>query len=262
MLVPRQQCLFCSSAANSFRRDEHPIPESLGNDDLVLPPGFVCDGCNQYFGSKLEQLVLGFPPFNFVRMALNVRSKKGKVPHYRCQPAYCLFPTGYRDVMVVTGKRSILEAAMAGEAIPLPEHKAHDWFVCRFLMKMGLELMLLTENGDPYDKAFDEARQFVRAPKVTDTWEYCSGRYPRKSDLVNREFERDGENWVNEQLYQYSVGAMSSGEVGFAFLYRDHYFAVNLNSRKCTEYAQAFNSLNEFQVQVIGVRHPTAAKSC
>ncbi len=39
-----RSCLFCGSNG-PFLRLEHIIPESLGNDDLVLQ-GEVCDVCN------------------------------------------------------------------------------------------------------------------------------------------------------------------------------------------------------------------------
>lgn len=29
--------------------EEHIIPKSLGNDDLILEKGTICDACNNYF---------------------------------------------------------------------------------------------------------------------------------------------------------------------------------------------------------------------
>jgi hypothetical protein len=52
---------------------------------------------------------------------------------------------------------------------------------------------------------------------------------------------------------------MPSGEIGFAFLYRDHYFATNLNSPECEQYARQFDFLNEFRLNIFTGKHPNAA---
>src|SRR5260370_33896829 len=104
MRVPPFRCLFCGVRERSrFTRVEHPIPESLGNDDLVLPVGFVCDSCNQYFGSKIESRVLSAPPFDIERTSQAIRTKKGRLP--KCQSnGFALVSTGYWDAMLVVTK--------------------------------------------------------------------------------------------------------------------------------------------------------------
>jgi len=49
------RCLFCKCDSSSSRSVEHVIPESLGNHSLTLPPGVVCDNCNNYFSRKVEK---------------------------------------------------------------------------------------------------------------------------------------------------------------------------------------------------------------
>jgi hypothetical protein len=68
-------CLFCLSEGPFTV--EHVIPESLGNDDLVLE-GQVCSGCNNHF-SKLEEFVLQKTPIAFWKTHLGIRSKRGKL---------------------------------------------------------------------------------------------------------------------------------------------------------------------------------------
>lgn len=251
------KCLFCLTETGPFTRDEHPIPESLGNDDLVLPLGTVCDSCNQYFGHKLEKPVLSMPPFAFERVTLNVPNKKGRVPSLNHAPHYSLHPTGYRDLVALTGKEAVLNAALAGQMISLPWEADWDWLIARFLLKMGLELMVLTESINPYEPQFDAARRFARAPDTNASWQYAAGRYPRRDDLIHHQTEQNGETWINEQLYQYSAGVMQTGEIGFNFLYRDHYFATNLNTPECEDYARQFNWGNEFQLRVITAKRPS-----
>ena len=60
------ECLFCGNDG-PFTTVEHIIPESLGNDDLVLE-GEVCDSCQRYFGKEVEKYVLSHTPLAFWRV--------------------------------------------------------------------------------------------------------------------------------------------------------------------------------------------------
>ena len=82
MREPPFKCLFCGTTQGSFESIEHPIPESMGNDDTFLPKGFVCDSCNQYFGSKVEQSIMASPPFNLERVAASIKTKKHRYAKY------------------------------------------------------------------------------------------------------------------------------------------------------------------------------------
>jgi len=69
-------CLFCLS--NGPFSDEHIIPESLGNDDLILT-NQICSKCNNHF-SKLEEYVLQKTPLALWRTFLGIQTKKRKLP--------------------------------------------------------------------------------------------------------------------------------------------------------------------------------------
>lgn len=73
-------CIFCQQDSGGFARVEHIIPESLGNKTHTLPPGIVCDRCNQYFGSKIEGPVLASGTFKALRFHQTVASKKKRLP--------------------------------------------------------------------------------------------------------------------------------------------------------------------------------------
>ena len=73
-------CLFCKQNSDNSKSVEHIIPESLGNKEHILPKGFVCDNCNQYFASKVEKPLLEQPYFRDVRHRARIESKKGRVP--------------------------------------------------------------------------------------------------------------------------------------------------------------------------------------
>jgi hypothetical protein len=73
-------CLFCLSADQPFGSVEHVISEALGNDNLILPRGVVCDRCNNGTLSGLDGKLLSFPPIQLMRVVRQLRSKAGKPP--------------------------------------------------------------------------------------------------------------------------------------------------------------------------------------
>jgi hypothetical protein len=74
------RCLYCRKSDGGFARREHPIPESMGNRSIELPPGVVCDRCNGGVLSFLDQTLLEFFPVKLRRTELGIESKAGKVP--------------------------------------------------------------------------------------------------------------------------------------------------------------------------------------
>jgi hypothetical protein len=74
------RCIFCKQDSTSSRSVEHIIPQSLGNTRSTLPPGIVCDRCNNYFAVKLEKPFLESAEIVTLRHHENVASKRRKVP--------------------------------------------------------------------------------------------------------------------------------------------------------------------------------------
>src|SRR5258707_551446 len=109
MRVPPHKCLFCLQTEVLFTRLEHPIPESLGNDEWVLPRGYVCDRCNQYFGSKVENRVINEPPFVMERLSFVVKSKKGRVPIYKAGPGLRLLSSGSADTALIHAEADYID---------------------------------------------------------------------------------------------------------------------------------------------------------
>lgn len=74
------RCLFCKQASSDSHSREHVIPESLGNKSMVLPPGVVCDSCNNYFARKVERPVLESQELRYLRFEQSVENKRGRLP--------------------------------------------------------------------------------------------------------------------------------------------------------------------------------------
>lgn len=75
-LKPR--CIFCKNNSENSRSVEHIIPESLGNKDHILPPGLVCDKCNNYFSRKIEGPLLNEMYFRTLRSEQGLLSKRNR----------------------------------------------------------------------------------------------------------------------------------------------------------------------------------------
>jgi hypothetical protein len=74
-----RRCLFCLEDSTSSVSVEHIVPESLGNTTTVLPRGFVCDKCNNYFARKVEGPFLNSPAMLALRHLEAVGNKRGRI---------------------------------------------------------------------------------------------------------------------------------------------------------------------------------------
>ncbi len=71
---PPCTCIFCGQIS-AFSSKEHIVPHSLGNDLLVLAPGWVCDRCNNIC-SGFEAKALNSSILGVERCRLGVVTKK------------------------------------------------------------------------------------------------------------------------------------------------------------------------------------------
>ena len=74
------KCLFCKNESDDSKSVEHIIPQTLGNTQLILPKGFVCDKCNNYFSRKIEQPFFDMEEIKKLRFYQKIPNKEGKVP--------------------------------------------------------------------------------------------------------------------------------------------------------------------------------------
>lgn len=74
------RCLFCKQDSSNTKSVEHIIPESLGNKTMILPCGYVCDKCNNYFAIKVEKPFMELPEIRQLRFQEMIPNKKNKIP--------------------------------------------------------------------------------------------------------------------------------------------------------------------------------------
>jgi len=66
-------CIWCRKRSPDVEFDEsHVLPECVGNRQQVLASGIVCKPCNQYFGAKIEPVLLADPAFHAIAVFLQL----------------------------------------------------------------------------------------------------------------------------------------------------------------------------------------------
>jgi hypothetical protein len=78
---PPNLCIYCLKKSGRFDSEEHIIPEVFGNEELILPKGYVCNKCNNGILSRLDNLLLDFEPISFLRVIYTPYTKAGKLPN-------------------------------------------------------------------------------------------------------------------------------------------------------------------------------------
>lgn len=195
------------------------------------------------------------PPFSIERLQAAVRTKKGSLPRFKRGDGFDLLATGwYQSVGGVFPPGSIRTLPTGQRLLLVPPGPQDDKYLVRFLLKVGLELLLVGETGaDPYAPEYDAARTVSRFGTPGRTWEYAYGQYPRQSDLIVAERQDELSPIITHQLYQYTIGRLPAGEVGICFVYRTHIYACMLNTSSVRRYAASFNSMNEIQLRTFTV---------
>jgi hypothetical protein len=185
------RCLFCKEDSSASRSVEHIVPQSLGNTTSTLPPGVICDSCNNYFARKVEKPFLESMAILALRFHQVIPNKKGRVP-----PLLGMAGGGPAIVhrhlegpfvaSVVTPYESaerILKQEEGAIILPSPSDVLDNPpIVARFLAKAALETMAqrLVDHAEGLSYLVDEAqldpiRDFARRGRPA-SWPYHSRR--------------------------------------------------------------------------------------
>ena len=164
-------CLFCREADGGFVSAEHVIPECLGNTELVLDNGIVCDRCNNEVLSQVDQALCEFFPIQMFRSQFGIPRKDGTQPKAR-------FSTGsmqHRDGTLVVelnnpgDEKTVREVARIGDAVRLRMettggrrlNEAYASMLSRAVLKAALEAAWLDHGDMMLEDRFDHVREAV-----------------------------------------------------------------------------------------------------
>lgn len=195
-------CLFCKEISDNSKSIEHIIPESLGNKDIVLPKGIVCDNCNQYFATKIEKILLEQSYFKNVRHRAQIENKKGRIP---VEKATIISPAfGEAEIIFEKDKtivnildKSVAEkvakssrGSMVIQTIDKPED--NNKALSKLLAKMAVEGLLhflINEEGwiDEVmtNTGLDEIKKYARYGHGVNFWPYHQRRIYSENTRFN-----------------------------------------------------------------------------
>jgi hypothetical protein len=167
------QCIFCRSTDGPFSTQEHIIPESLiGENNTFLPDGLFCDKCQNIFGSSIEQQAIGNYPFNQLRVLFHIPTKKRKKPWFKDGEGIFIASDQPKTIEYLPSL-PFVEAMNEGRKRTIriiAEPKRPD-MVCRFLLKMALEIITKNDREMVFTEKYDYARNYaLNGEKVVDWW--------------------------------------------------------------------------------------------
>ena len=163
----KNHCIFCKATDGNFSVVEHVIPESLGNETLFLPRGYVCDKCNTKI-SKLEQKFVNSVPMSGLRILVGSVGKKGKFPSakYTNVNLQKISPNAIK-MIYPAGAKSILKATELTDGgyklkMPLIKQQFNPHAIARVLFKMGLEYVAIVRGREEaLHPRYDPARDYI-----------------------------------------------------------------------------------------------------
>lgn len=168
--IPRENlCIYCLGTEGSFTSEEHVVPESLGNDDAVLPKGFVCDACNNGVLSGLDSALINFEPIAFLRVQHVPYTKAGKFPKANFS-TFTFEKTGPRHLKLTPKNKAgeIKNLRQIGEDthafnVEWKGRKLNWNLIGRALYKIGLGMVAFKQGRErACESKFDAAREFIR----------------------------------------------------------------------------------------------------
>ncbi|EMI41115.1 HNH endonuclease [Rhodopirellula sp. SWK7] len=148
-------CIFCRGITSDSVSEEHVIPESLGNQSHVLPPGIVCDTCNNYFARKVEKPVLESPRFRIIRGMQAIPNKRKRFPYLDGIAKHGIpielhreRKTGTPTIVIPEGEGDpLIQRLEAGETgtfyVPVDGTPPPNRIYSRFLAKVAVEAMAM-----------------------------------------------------------------------------------------------------------------------
>jgi hypothetical protein len=160
------KCIYCCDSKGAFGTKEHFFPESLGGGEWsVLPDGCMCDKCQNYFGSKVEQPVLSDWPFCFVRLIMAIPTKTKKAPKMNTN-------LGSIAAFRLPGYFQPSFDVRVNPPLEIPASPRDRRLVCRALVKMAIGSLVSSDSVDIFAERFKAARQFTRYGDAKIKWWY------------------------------------------------------------------------------------------
>jgi len=213
------RCIFCKQPSDNTKSIEHIVPESLGNKNHVLPKGYVCDKCNNYFSHKIERPFLEQKNIRLLRFEESIPNKKSKIPAIEAAWGYELINIRKKEI---NGEEALILELTPEQIIQLYNNAAPDILVLpafdsivlppqssitsRFIGKIAFEFLSIkiADDKDWLDflidsPQFDAIRNHVRLG-TTPNWP-CSIRRIYDSNTVWDSYDNESFQIIFESVF-------------------------------------------------------------
>jgi hypothetical protein len=187
-----------------FASEEHPIPESLGNTTIVLPPGVVFDRCNNGVLSELDKTLVDCFPIKIRRTNLGIRSKAGKVPVTAFQDGRLVHNGRFAALHGDLHARSWTEEyrsrkdpdytiGMATLTGGRPIRGRHAEDLSRALLKVGLGCAWIEQRDRLLDPDFSHVRDTILGTTRRPGFVFIANEVDQANTGINVQFDALGD---------------------------------------------------------------------
>lgn len=186
MTALTRQCVYCRCATTSDEGEAHVLPEAVVQNRLILAPGTVCDGCNNYL-SKLDSALVTHPLIAWGIQAFALPGKTGK-PRVRLgslsqssdsgSQLLALDQEAVQRLTRVDGRPYVVLTPLN----PVKQRRFH-----RALHHVGFNLLCkIAGSSEALSSTYDPVRQYVRQPQQGELWPfYYASLGPNAADIVD-----------------------------------------------------------------------------
>lgn len=242
------RCIFCKRDSSNSRSKEHIIPESLGNDEHVLPPKVVCDTCNNYFARKIEGPLLNTEYFRQLRSRQRVKNKRGRIPSIRATfPGLAMTTNVWIDAASIQFsadteaelqnlEMGVLNGTTKRLLVPIAS-KLDRHLMSRFLGKIALEVLAQKFMHFPdwesavIDKPeIDALRDYVRRGSEPHEWPY----YDRTLHFEDQPHHEEEQAY--QVLHEYTLLYTKENLLFLILSLFGHEFAISFTTPSVLEY--------------------------
>ncbi len=223
-----RRCLFCRGTG-PFSTVEHIFPESMGNTEWVLR-GRVCDSCQNYFGTEIENFVLNKSVLAWGRLFGRAQTKKGKMPRVdMALPKGGIFgapPPNHSPLLGRVDSSGAIHFELPAAA-PEPQfkdglltlHASFSTIVClrlaQFSLKAGLETLAVDHPDLAHGEDFEAAREYARKGSLSLHWPVYVQLTAKNPAVAEKELS-------------YTLFPYTNGTLWFEFKYVGITFRINL----------------------------------
>jgi len=170
--MPR--CIYCREQATGKEGAAHIVPEAIFANDVVMPPGSQCDGCNNYL-KKLDSALASYSGISLWIQAVGLPGKNRKPrlqlgwyqrAREEASHTFTVQPQGIHHIDTL-GEKQVIAVRPPRGWKQSEFHRALHCVAFNMLSRLLTEQQLL-------DSMFDKVRNYIRRPRRGEVWPYSA----------------------------------------------------------------------------------------